>query len=74
MRSNTRTQNLDSLNPSAPTPRPYARVYWLTDAALAELASERCAPPVQDDQDEYAFTCIFCNRLIADCKCGTGQE
>jgi len=72
MASNTTLLYSDSQNPPTPPFAPHpGRIYWLTDAAIADLAAERCAPPpdlVEDD--EYAFTCVFCEKAIPACQCG----
>lgn len=76
----------DSPNPPAPDIPLYAVVengeFYLLDVrpsrlySLSTLGHEACSwieqqeqPPAPVD-DEYAFMCVFCEKLIADCKCG----
>lgn len=57
-----------------------SRVYTLTQDAYDELKKPlpMDALPHLDIKghgwDEYDFTCVFCQKPISECNCGTGQE
>lgn len=72
MPSNAMISRSDS--PKSPRPRGRdVRLFTLTPLGFEACAwIEKNSIPLQDD--EYAFTCVFCDKPIAECKCGTGQE